>query len=81
MNWHKVIAALSVGGAVAAGALSGGTIPAVVAGAAAALGTFAVRPSQVSTRAGRISHKIRGAGSFPKPDARGQIADDEEPRR
>lgn len=80
MNWHKVIAALSVGGAVAAGALSGGTVPAVVAGAAAALGTFVVRPSQVSQRTGRISHKIRGTGKYPVPDARGQISDEENPR-
>jgi len=73
MNVHTLLAALSVGGATAVGALSGGVVPAVVAGVAAALGTFAVRPSQVSRRAGALARRIPGRS--------GQAIDLEVPRR
>jgi hypothetical protein len=73
MNVHTLLAALSIGGAAAVGALSGGTVPALVAGVAAALGTFAVRPSQISRRAGAIARRIPG-----RP---GQAIDLEVPRR
>lgn len=73
INAHQILAALSVGGATAVGAATGGLLPAIVAGVAAALGTFAVRPSQVSRRAGAMARAIPG-----RP---GQALDLEVPRR
>jgi hypothetical protein len=52
--------------------LSGGVVPAVVAGVAAALGVMA-RPSQVSRRLGALARRIPG-----RP---GQALDLEVPRR
>jgi hypothetical protein len=74
MNLHRLLAALSIGGAAGVGALSGGTIPAVIAGIAAALGTLAVRPSQVSRRAGKVARSIPGMRT-------GQAVDLEVPRQ
>jgi hypothetical protein len=72
INLHQWLAALSVGGATAVGAATGGLLPALVAGLAAALGTFAVRPSQVSRGAGAMARKIPGMRA-------GQATDDETP--
>lgn len=60
INWHRVLGALAVGGAVAAGALSGGTIPAVIAGVSAAIGTLVVKPSQISKATKAAARKIPG---------------------
>jgi hypothetical protein len=72
MNVHRWLAALSIGGATAVGAASGGTAVAVAAGIAAALGVLA-RPSQVSRRLGNVARKIPGM----RP---GQVVDGEDPR-
>jgi hypothetical protein len=76
INWHRVVGALAVGGATAAGALSGGTIPAVVAGLSAAIGTLVVKPSQISKATKSVARKLPG---IKGATGTAQLADPEDP--
>ena len=65
MNFHTVLGALAIGGATVAGALSGGLVPAIIAGVSAAVGTLAVHPSEVHKGLGRATKKMPGRTRKP----------------
>jgi hypothetical protein len=59
MNWHKIISALVAAGLAIAPFLSG-PAQAIVGTVAGVVGTFVVRPSQVSPALGKAVAKLPG---------------------